>query len=1690
MNEGSDPRRGSIDRTVATRVAVAVGVLVLLGAVLGPAILTTHPPTPGPSDSAVAINSPSARPSSPASTAAPTPTPVPTLEPWPDLAVPAFEPLAELRPTDTDRAGVAIGSSFALRSLTATPALELASGLRIDPPIRFDVEAGPTSDIAVLTPVEQLAEGLRYRFRLEAPDGALAGTWAFITRAPLHVVGTLPGDQAVQVPTNTGIEVTFDQDGTAGLADHFKIEPAVKGRFEAHGRTWAFIPEQPLAEATIYSVTIARGVSITGAAEILEDAEVFRFETTDAGVQVPRITFARAMLEIRPNTALVVLVGGTDSEEKGVMPDAIGVKIHRLPTFAAVIAAATTLAGPDGWAIASAAAAVPTTGLDLVAEVDGAIASSDAGDLLSLPVRLAVGSYLATIDQPGAPSQLLLQVTNLSAYAVTATVDTIVWVNDLANATSIAGAAIATGSGRSLGRTNTEGLLRIATPDELTITIDPDSELERAAVFLTVVAPDGRRLLVPIGLSVSWAYRESSSWYDGYSVNNWWQLLHTDRAAYRQTDTVHVYGTIRARSDRSVPEGIEIRLRPSESSPDAPILRVPVTATSRGVFTTDLRLDNLPRATYLVDLFVGRERISSAWISVIEIRKPAYRIDVQTDRHVYLLGDQVHVTARASFYDGTPVPDMELRFGIAEDSGQTAVATTNALGEAQAVLRVNEVQPPQSWFSVDIGVTPVNPEEGQISGGRSVVAFPSRSWLRAEASVTGDRIVMSGTLSLADLAGFEAALTAGTSPYDDGDGAGKPIPGGSVRATVTHLVPVRTQIGTTYDFIEKKVVPIYQYDTKEVSMGSSTLTSAADGSFRLSMAAPVPEDSYEITLSTVDPEGRQFIHHVFASKNGRDDEAGRLPYLAPDDATDGYGGDCGGGVSVRAGLDAPVRLTLHEGNGDVAAAGHYLFLVGRLGSLEPTLLTASSFSRVMREADLPNFTVRAVRLSGTGYVVAEAEVVIDHADKTISIQLQPDKGSYRPGGHVKIDVTTTDAAGHPISADVVIQGVDEKLYTLGQVENLDPLGSLLSSTQSGFMQSYRSHAVPVPDYGGCGAEGGDGDRTDFQDTVTFQRISTDSAGRGSVAFDLSDDLTSWHMSAVAVSGALDAGTASVLIPVGLPFFVDAVLAPEFLTGDRPILRLRAYGGSLAATDHVQFVVESATLGLAPTTVDGVAFGAVRLPLPAMVAGDHAIRITATVSHAGTTRRDSLIRSVRVVESRLGGLVANYDLLQPGFVPRGGDGLTTYVITDAGRGRLISLLQELASSTSARFDRSAASELARELLIGEYGVPAANLADTGFEAARYEQGGIVLLPYGSADLFLSAKAALVAGSKVDAQQLRDALRFWLDDEDAQRERRIVAYAGLAGIGDDVLEELRGFDAAALTIREQLWLGIGLAAAGDEAAARAIERNLLDSTGQRLGPWVRLGVGTTLNESLEASGLLLLLAARLGDPIAHDVSRYLADHPSKEFVFPLEQMGYVQGMLEWLPRVPGSFAWTTGGERHEIDLQAGGSYTLVLTKSQRANLSFERLAGELAVVTTYTATDPQLPSDATVTIKRTVTPADGAPDNRLVRVRIEITFGPAVTGGCYRLTDLLPSGLAPVAATAGWEGVAGSESVVYPYESDGQRVSWCVYTGRTTRVFGYAARVVSPGTYRWEPAVIQSEAAPSVGSSTPAMTYTIR
>ncbi|HSJ00043.1 MAG TPA: Ig-like domain-containing protein [Patescibacteria group bacterium] len=1655
-------RRNVIAAGTAGVVLIAAVVLLVTGA--PPTETANRSPSP----------SPSAAPATPGVSASAQPT-----DPgeWTALTLEPHQPVAELVPDAVDGSGISTDASFAFRSLTSTPAVDLAAGLVADPAVELAVSPGPSADVAIVRPADDLAENARYRIELRDPDGALIGEWTFRTGGPLHVVRQLPEDATTQVPLDIGIELEFDQDGVTGVADRFSIEPSVPGDFEVHGRTWVFVPDRALAAATLYTVSLSAGVGIEGSSQVLEEDMQFAFETAGPQSQrsEPRVVFERPVHEIRPSEAAVIPIDvGGDTGEGSVITRRL--VVYALPGLDGALGAARTLSVDRGWATWSSNGNVATEGLDEVAAFDVEVSVAWNAQHLSLPTGLPAGWYLLELQQEGRASQVVLQVTDLAAYVLVSETRTIAWVNDLALDAPVPGAVLGITDGSVIARTDSAGLLDVATPDALLGGPDADGALE----LLLVSAPDGRRVIAPLG-GDGYGYW---NWYQMASSSEWWLLLGTDRLQYRNDDTIRVWGLIRSRADRSVPGDLELRLVSGYDMQGPPIARVPVTASARGVITGELPVRGLPPGEYNIGLFVGRESVTQASVSITDIRKPTFQVDVSSDRRAYIDGETVTVRAGATFYDGTAAPGLQLRVSASPVTGDgEQVVAVDAAGVAEVTYEASTSGP--SVEGGGIYASPAQPEEGTSYGHSSIAVLPSTAWLDADATFGESGVTVTGRVTRVDLAAAEAQV------LEHGwveDPSGDPWAGRKVTVEIDRVTWTEVQIGTTYDFLQKKVVPNYQYEHSVESVGTFTPSSGADGSFLLEVPAEMSNGGIQLTLSTVDDAGRRIEISRWAASPVGDSRPSTFPYLEQRAA-------CGFSTSLLASLGESVSVTMRSGEGAPSAEGRTLFVVGQLGVDEVMVTTGADITRAFDEDAVPSLTVRAVRLSPAGYIVTnDVTVRVDADDKAIAVALEADRERYRPGDEVTLSITTTRSDGTPIAAEVIVQAIDLKLFAIGAAQEVDTSG-LMRPVPSGFLRSYASHRVPPPNFGdGCGATtGGDEIRDDFQDLATFQTVTTDAQGRASATFEVPDDLTSWAVSATAVGDLLESGTGVLEVPVGLPFFVDAIMAPEYLAGEEPVVLLRAYGDALADGDAVRFTIDAPALGADGLAVEGRAFATVRVPLPALSLGEHEVTITAERTGPGPELSDGVLRVLRVVPTRLRALETAYDLVPTTFEPPGGDGMTTYVVTDGGRGALIPVLHDLAWTSSARFDSSLAADMARTILIDEFALPDADLPPSGFAGMHgHPPEGFALLPYASADLFLTARTALVAPDRVPVDFVRSALRTEAD-ETSSRERRIVALAGLAGIGDDVLDELRATEVDDLTLRERAWLALGYQAVGDQAAAREIERAILTDHGQRLGPWVRLDAGTITPESAEVTASMLLLAAELRDPIAADIARYLIDNPSSEYLPVLEQIGFVRSAIEWLPRQEARFAWTVDGERHEETIEGGQPFTLRLTADQRRSFILERLDGEVMVASSWAreAVAADLPDDPSVTIERTVSPAGHAPADDFVRVTLNVSFGTGAPAGCYEVTDLVPSGLAPVITPIGqwWDG-GGGDRVIGPYAVEGQHVSWCVDPEMDAPIrLGYSARVVTPGTYTWEPAVIQSVAAPSVGSSTPVISYTI-
>lgn len=1691
-----EPLRPSMNRQQRRALLVAGAVV----AILVPLMLVSRPSGPPEASPRVAASA-----TAPAATGA-SPAPSSPPEPWGPLALEPFDPVADLAPATTDEAGVAPGTTFALRSLTAASAIELAGRLQVVPSTDLRVAAGSDPRTATLTPTTALQPGTMYRFALRSEEGALQGTWAYRVRGPVRVTGTLPGNATTDVPVATGIEVTFDQEDVADLAGYFSIEPAVAGRFERHGRTQVFIPST-LEPRTLYTVTVRAGLPRTGTDLRLEQPVTFRFETAGERPAVVRWIVGRDALEASPSEPPVLgIVARTNDDGEGdptPIPTTAAVKAYRYPSeTAAATALQDFLQGPR-W-MEFSGPVLDTTGLKLEVEFTAQLEElpdpwSDQGKYRALrfPARLPVGSYAVQIAGD-VPAYAFLQVTRVSAWVAVLTDRTVLWVNDVVSRGAVAGATVALPGGDPFGMSREDGVLIARTPSALLPAAVSDEE--KPAPPILVVRSGASRLLVAFdAASEDGVYR--GEWWEEWNSGDetYWSLLHTDRWQYRTTDTVATWGFLQSRDGDTTPNEVEIRIVPAGSSSrgSAPALasaKVPVDAV--GVYSATVAIDRAPLGSYHLVTVVGGRVVATRSIQVTVIHKPEYQLEVTLDHRAVILGTTVQATASASFFDGTPVPGRELSLSDDSDDDQRFGPTGS---DGQATTSWVTIWP--EWMESDgdprsmaIGVSPTGAESGDIWGGSDVLIFPAAEHIAAGGSVAGGRLHVTGTLRTIDLPAVERALAAG---FWNGEVAGPVIAGRTVTVRVTELVPVRTKIGTRYDYIEKVVVPIYSYRIERKTLPSTTIVSGTDGRLVLDIAVPSSDHQYEAALATEDAGHRPVVRTITVGRE--------------------FVGQQWDVVNFEAEPGTPVGGQLYD-VGDVIdwtmssqskplpadAPNRYLYIVAQRGLVRVSTTDSPRFRRTFAAADAPGIFVMGVRFTGATYAPkAAAWANFDPEARRISVTITADRPSYRPGDDIGLTVRTVDRRGDPVAADVVLQAVDEKLYAMGAAATTDPLLALYERVDSGIVRLTSTHQVPTASGGeGEGGDGGGGEpRTDFRDMLAFVRLRTNASGVATTVIRASDDLTAWHVSASAMTAGLEAGVGELQVRVGLPVFASVTVADAYLDSDRPAIQLRAFGTDLRPGDPVTFTVSSSTLGLAATTVTAKAFEAAWVTLPALHVGRPSldVRVVATtrLDSAGKPISDHLIVPFDVIDSRVTVHRAAYGQVGAATPPVPGESAATYTFTDAGRGRYLATLLDLVGSASVRLDRQLAAGMARAMLVEAFGRAPDSLPPSTFDLSRYEidgplspdsgalsewQGyGIPLVPYGGPDSRLATRIVIDDPAFERAGDLRWMLGLMRDDASLPRDLRIAAIAALASLGEPVLADVTALRGEPdLTQMESIHLGLAAAALGDEATAREIEQALLTAHGQRLGAWVRLGGASTGDDPSELTALLALLAARIGDPLAPAMLEYVLAHPSTETSHDLEAAATVAALLERIPAVPTSFAYTVDGTRTVVELAAGQAVTIALTAPQAAGLRLERLSGDVGVTVAWreAADLAALELDPTIGLTRTVQAT--VPTEQLVVVTLVATFETAALDApCYAVTEHVPSGLVPL---AGPVGVDDSGTINWPSEVAGQEVRFCVSRNPKHRLgvvtLRYVARVVSTGTFTWEPALMHLDGAPEV------------
>jgi hypothetical protein len=117
-----------------------------------------------------------------------------------------------------------------------------------------------------------------------------------------------------------------------------------------------------------------------------------------------------------------------------------------------------------------------------------------------------------------------------------------------------------------------------------------------------------------------------------------------------------------------------------------PLVHATAEPDANGAFTASLELRELPVGSYQVDLVADGHTIAETWIEVATIVKPAWRMELDTDRHAVIAGSKVTAEVVARFFEGTPVAGTRISLYSEADDESLAIRTDAPASEHDRIL--------------------------------------------------------------------------------------------------------------------------------------------------------------------------------------------------------------------------------------------------------------------------------------------------------------------------------------------------------------------------------------------------------------------------------------------------------------------------------------------------------------------------------------------------------------------------------------------------------------------------------------------------------------------------------------------------------------------------------------------------------------------------------------------------------------------------------------------------------------------------------------------------------------------------------------------------------------------------------------------------------------------------------------------
>lgn len=1609
----------------------------------------------------------------------------------------AFSMLVEKR----DESGVELDSAFRIQSVVPVDRQALAGNLRfiqvkddMELPVEFSVSEAGQNEYKI-KPNESLEKGGVYKLVIATAVRDEKGefrqrdfSWAIQTKNVFKIVKSVPAHGTVNVPLNTAIEITLSQIGWQDPADFVIMDPPIKGRFEMHGRSLVFLPDQQLSPDTLYSVTYKKGWGLPDNGLKLEKDFTFKFQTGETGQDSrDSILLSGYLINSSPGVDPLVSLWATDEE---LPVEITGYEM----SYADALSALKEIEKYPYWADWNRGISKIIAGYakNQVVQYTANIEQSDNWNkVLRLPNSLDKGIYAVRLKQNNSePAWIILQITNLSAYTIADRDKILTWAINTETGRPLSNLKIK-GSGKS-ATTDDQGLAYLDTPSSW----QSDSDEDREAVVLE--CGEGSLSLISMV-----KYREGGMWrfagsnLDNKQAFNTWAYLYSDRPLYRPQDEINFFGLLQ---DRDTGQGagqavVEMRsygFLDFGTYEEKVYAKVEINTDSSGFFNGKIQWKGeLSPGNYSLILKRDGREILLRSVEIRDIVKPAYYIDIKPDTDYLYAGQEVSGLVTVKFYDGTPVVKsrvtLETYGGFAPH--QSLEIVTDGLGRARFkfATQVPECDLTEQYVYcsnqelMDIEARPSLGEEGEIRGNARVSVWRGRSNLAVEQTDHKDgRAVIEYRVR-------EVSLDLNNGRENDSV-LGKGLPERMIKVRVMEQHWDKRQIGTYFDPIERKTAIRYDYVLREVEAGFYDARTNDDG--RASFEFAMKEDiSYRVLASTQDQSGAVYAITSHVSRGWFDRASGDLPTLENVNLQDSK-------YAYREGEKISIGF-MQNGKKLTADKSAFLFIHASRGLCKTVFSREPVYDFVFSQDDVPNVAVYGIAFINNGFIQTQFDASLDTQDKELQVIIEPEKENYAPGSRVAYKVKVLSKEGGPVAdARVAVSVTDEALLSLhaGYYDE-NPLGTIYRWLSNGIVATETSHnftAVAMMGPGGAerggGGRGASALRKNFKDQAEFTVLRTAADGTAEGSFVLPDNITGWRITAVAISPDLRAGNARGKVSATKDLFVEAVIPQDVLISDKPVIKIRAFGNALKEGDDIKYTIDIPTLGINNQKIDGQADKPVYLGVDNLVPGKHKAVISIST---GENVKDAIERAFNIVSSR-----STHDQrieleVAPGAV-LGEVGLNTemdLVFESKSRGSARAKLESLANPWSARLESLLAGRLARGLLAGYFQLAGEYESDLKMGEYQKTEGGLSILPYASSDVALSSKVAASGVEGYDKSHL--ANYFWsiTDDPKSSREESIYALSGLASLGQPVIQRLiLALEEDDLSWRETLALVRGLDAIGDRETARAAFQKLLAKVVSRDG-FMFLEVSDRKSEILEASSEVAAIARSMALPESEKLMAYVESNWSQDVLTDLDRAMYLQKLVPTLLPVDVQISYAIGSEVFELDLKSITSQSVKLTAEEARNFRVTSVNGPAVVSYVKRVEGDQAQTSDVLSINRVYSRVDSQSmdtltEGDLVRVALTPSWQERAEDGCYVLRDRLPAGLMPM-LNISFDRYR-EEALYYPYDFKKGEVSFVTCKQTKPYTISYLARVVALGTYTAGGTLLQSMEAPSVATvSSPAV-----